>query len=92
MGWINSQTKAILTIHDHVITHNPRVSVTRVRADTYETWSLHIRSVTVEDKGTYECQINTDPMKIQVSVLFFNVKYPLNITNKIKASFSNFKV
>lgn len=56
-------TKAIQAIHDHVITHNPRVSVSH---SDYSTWNLHVKNVQEEDRGMYMCQINTDPMKSQV--------------------------
>jgi Immunoglobulin domain len=61
---VKADTKAIQAIHDHVITHNPRVSVSHLDVNT---WNLHIKSVTEEDRGGYMCQINTDPMKSQVS-------------------------
>lgn len=63
VGWVKADTKAIQAIHDHVITHNPRVSVSH---NDHTTWNLHIRSVQEEDRGQYMCQINTDPMKSQV--------------------------
>lgn len=64
VGWVKADTKAIQAIHDHVITHNPRVSVSH---GDHSTWNLHIRSVQEEDRGQYMCQINTDPMKSQVN-------------------------
>lgn len=60
---MKADTKAIQAIHDHVITHNPRVYVSR---GDHSTWSLHIKGVQLEDAGVYMCQINTDPMKSQV--------------------------
>lgn len=48
MGWVKADTKAIQAIHDHVITHNPRVSVSHLDVNT---WNLHIKSVTEEDRG-----------------------------------------
>ncbi|XP_044739889.1 lachesin [Chrysoperla carnea] len=66
VGWVKADTKAIQAIHDHVITHNPRVSVSH---DDYTTWKLHIRNVQEEDRGDYMCQINTDPMKSQMGYL-----------------------
>ncbi|GLV36678.1 Dpr-interacting protein alpha [Carabus blaptoides fortunei] len=66
VGWVKADTKAIQAIHDHVITHNPRVSVSH---SDHTTWNLHIRSVQEEDRGQYMCQINTDPMKSQVGYL-----------------------
>lgn len=63
VGWLKADTKAIQAIHEHVITHNPRVSVTH---SDQNTWNLHIKSITEEDRGGYMCQLNTDPMKSQV--------------------------
>lgn len=63
VGWVKADTKAIQAIHDHVITHNPRVSVSH---NDHTIWSLHIKNVHREDGGQYMCQINTDPMKSQV--------------------------
>lgn len=64
VGWVKADTKAIQAIHEHVITHNPRVTVSH---SDLNTWNLHIKSVTEEDRGGYMCQLNTDPMKSQVS-------------------------
>ena len=63
---MKADTKAIQAIHDHVITHNPRVSVSH---SDYSTWNLHVKNVQEEDRGMYMCQINTDPMKSQVREL-----------------------
>lgn len=64
VGWVKADTKAIQAIHEQVITHNPRVSVSHSDATT---WNLHIKAVTEEDSGGYMCQLNTDPMKSQAS-------------------------
>lgn len=64
VGWVKADTKAIQAIHEQVITHNPRVSVSHTDATT---WNLHIKAVSEEDSGGYMCQLNTDPMKSQVS-------------------------
>lgn len=64
VAWIKADAKAILAIHEHVITNNDRLSVTH---NDYNTWTLNIRSVKMEDAGKYMCQVNTDPMKMQVS-------------------------
>lgn len=69
VGWVKADTKAIQAIHDHVITHNFRVSVSHLDVNT---WNLHIKTVTEEDRGGYMCQINTDPMKSQVSSSFLS--------------------
>jgi hypothetical protein len=67
---VKADTKAIQAIHDHVITHNPRVSVSH---SDHSTWNLHVKNVREEDRGMYMCQINTDPMKSQVRRVFFLV-------------------
>lgn len=64
VAWIKADTKAILAIHEHVITNNARLSVTHNDANT---WTLSIKDARPEDRGTYMCQVNTDPMKSQVS-------------------------
>ncbi|XP_055615474.1 lachesin isoform X2 [Toxorhynchites rutilus septentrionalis] len=66
VGWVKADTKAIQAIHESVITHNPRVSVTHTDQNT---WSLQIKSVTEDDRGGYMCQLNTDPMKSQLGYL-----------------------
>ncbi|VVC35762.1 Immunoglobulin subtype,Immunoglobulin-like domain,Immunoglobulin-like fold,Immunoglobulin subtype [Cinara cedri] len=66
VGWVKADTKAIQAIHDHVITHNARVSVSH--ADD-STWNLHVKNVQEEDRGQYMCQINTDPMISQMGYL-----------------------
>ncbi|XP_046433515.1 lachesin-like [Neodiprion fabricii] len=66
VGWVKADTKAIQAIHDHVITHNPRISVSH---GDHSTWSLHIKGVQMEDAGLYMCQVNTDPMKSQTGRL-----------------------
>lgn len=65
VAWIKADAKAILAIHEHVITNNDRLSVTH---NDYNTWTLNIRGVKMEDAGKYMCQVNTDPMKMQVSM------------------------
>ncbi|KAH0540381.1 hypothetical protein KQX54_016686 [Cotesia glomerata] len=73
VGWVKADTKAIQAIHEHVITHNPRVQVSH---NDHSTWNLHIRGVQLEDAGLYMCQINTDPMKSQVRSNLY--PYPLS--------------
>ena len=63
VGWVKADTKAIQAIQEHVITHNPRISVSH--SDQF-TWNLPIKQVEAEDSGGYMCQVNTDPMKSQV--------------------------
>ncbi|CAO1407499.1 unnamed protein product [Diamesa hyperborea] len=66
VAWIKADAKAILAIHEHVITNNGRLSVTH---NDYNTWTLNIKSVKMEDRGQYMCQVNTDPMKMQTAFL-----------------------
>lgn len=63
------EQSAILTVHNHVITRNPRISVTHDKHDKYKTWFLHINNVHEEDKGRYMCQINTVTAKTQFGYL-----------------------
>lgn len=60
------EQSAILTVHNHVITRNPRISVSH---DKHRTWILHISNVQEEDKGRYMCQINTVTAKTQFGYL-----------------------
>lgn len=64
VAWIKSDSKAILGIHTHMVSLNPRLSVTH---NGHNTWKLHISHVQLNDSGSYMCQVNTDPMKSQVS-------------------------
>ncbi|XP_015181634.1 PREDICTED: lachesin-like isoform X2 [Polistes dominula] len=66
VGWVKADTKAIQAIHEQVITHNKRISVSH---SDHTTWNLNIKGVQVEDEGLYMCQINTDPMKSQTGML-----------------------
>ncbi|KAH8395623.1 hypothetical protein KR222_003719, partial [Zaprionus bogoriensis] len=60
VAWIKSDSKAILGIHTHMVSLNPRLSVTH---NGHNTWKLHISHVQLNDSGSYMCQVNTDPMK-----------------------------
>lgn len=76
VAWMHFEQSAILTVHNHVITRNPRISVTH---DKHRTWFLHISNVKEEDKGRYMCQINTVTAKTQFGYLHVVGKhlYPL---------------
>lgn len=83
VAWIKADTKAILAIHEHVITNNARLSVTH---NDYNTWTLNIRGVKREDRGQYMCQVNTDPMKMQVNLVstwLYSVIFTVSITTVI---------
>ncbi|KAF3427291.1 hypothetical protein E2986_01581 [Frieseomelitta varia] len=77
VAWIKADTKAVLAIHEHVITNNARLSVTH---SDYNTWTLNIRAVRREDRGIYMCQVNTDPMKSQSA--FLEVVIPPDIISE----------
>ncbi|XP_055381701.1 lachesin [Condylostylus longicornis] len=74
VAWIKSDSKAILGIHTHMVSLNPRLSVTH---NGHNTWKLHISHVQLNDSGSYMCQVNTDPMKSQSGYL--NVVVPPDI-------------
>uniref|UniRef100_A0A1B0BUX1 Ig-like domain-containing protein n=1 Tax=Glossina palpalis gambiensis TaxID=67801 RepID=A0A1B0BUX1_9MUSC len=78
------EQSAILTVHNHVITRNPRISVTHDKHDRHRTWYLHINNVQEEDKGRYMCQINTVTAKTQFGYL--NVVVPPNIDDSLSSS------
>jgi hypothetical protein len=63
VGWLKAEDQTILTLHNKVVTHNSRISVTH---DNHRTWQLHIRQVKESDRGCYMCQINTSVMKKEV--------------------------
>lgn len=69
VAWMHFEQSAILTVHNHVITRNPRISVTHDKHDKHKTWFLHISNVQEEDKGRYMCQINTVTAKTQIGYL-----------------------
>ena len=77
VAWIKSDSKAILAIHDHVITNNNRLQVTHNDKDT---WTLLIRDVKTKDAGEYMCQVNSVPMVSQVAHL--EVVIPPQISDK----------
>lgn len=65
-AWLKVEDKGILTIHDHVITRNYRISL--VHSDS-KNFILTIKNVQEVDRGLYMCQINTQPMISQVGQL-----------------------
>ncbi|KAF5299032.1 hypothetical protein FQR65_LT09495, partial [Abscondita terminalis] len=81
VAWMHFEQSAILTVHNHVITRNPRISVTH---DKHRTWFLHINNVQEEDKGRYMCQINTVTAKTQFGYL--HVVVPPNIDDSFSSS------
>ena len=75
VAWIKSDTKAILAIHNAVITHFNRLAVAH---SDHNTWTLTLRDVRQSDSGPYMCQVNTDPMRYQVSRATCAVSKPVN--------------
>ncbi|XP_076041779.1 protein amalgam-like [Oratosquilla oratoria] len=63
LAWILQDRSAILTVGSHVITRNPRISVTH---DGHRTWYLSIKKVRPGDAGAYMCQVNTEVVTSQV--------------------------
>ena len=63
VAWLRSDSKAILAIHTHMVTNNPRMSVNH---NGHNSWTLNIDVVQRNDSGLYMCQINTEPMTSQV--------------------------
>ncbi|XP_050734679.1 lachesin-like [Eriocheir sinensis] len=57
VAWIHYENSAILTVSNHVITRNERITVSRDKRQN--TYFLHIRDVRETDTGKYMCQINT---------------------------------
>ncbi|XP_049533221.1 lachesin-like isoform X2 [Anopheles darlingi] len=84
VAWMHFEQSAILTVHNHVITRNPRISVTHDKHDKHKTWFLHITNVQEEDKGRYMCQINTVTAKTQFGYL--HVVVPPNIDDSVSSS------
>ncbi|XP_065084282.1 lachesin-like [Ochlerotatus camptorhynchus] len=84
VAWMHFEQSAILTVHNHVITRNPRISVTHDKHDKHKTWFLHISNVQEEDKGRYMCQINTVTAKTQFGYL--HVVVPPNIDDSFSSS------
>ena len=64
--YIFSDTQTILTIQNHVITKNHRISILH---SEHKTWQLKIKDIRESDRGFYMCQMNTDPMKSQTGYL-----------------------
>ncbi len=54
MAWVRVDTQTILTIHNNVITRNPRISLARPGPNQ---WHLHIQRAQESDRGWYMCQV-----------------------------------
>ncbi|XP_076365758.1 lachesin-like [Tachypleus tridentatus] len=80
-AWIKVESKAILSIHDHVITRNYRISLNHVDNRNFV---LQINDVKDSDRGGYMCQVNTAPMMSQVGYL--DVVFPPEIQRENTSS------
>ncbi|XP_023320862.1 lachesin isoform X2 [Eurytemora carolleeae] len=66
VSWIKSDTKAILSLNGQLVTQNSRYQLSIQDPGTFQ---LTVSNVTVEDNGTYICQVNTEPPANQESTL-----------------------
>lgn len=66
VAWVKVDTQTILTIGNHLITRNYRISLSS--ADQ-RVWRLRISEARRRDEGWYMCQINTNPMQLQAALL-----------------------
>ncbi|XP_028967628.1 lachesin [Galendromus occidentalis] len=65
-AWIKEKDKAILTMHQQIISRNYRISLS---TSDNRVFTLHIRNVQESDRGGYMCQINTSPVKSSTGYL-----------------------
>ncbi|XP_043215174.1 lachesin-like [Amphibalanus amphitrite] len=66
VAWIKSENQGILSINERVISDTERLSVVR---NDVNTWTMTLRGVRRDDSGSYMCQVNTVPVRVQVGVL-----------------------
>ncbi|XP_013164624.1 PREDICTED: opioid-binding protein/cell adhesion molecule-like [Papilio xuthus] len=62
VAWLRVDTQTILTVGQLVVTKNPRVGVL---SDPHSC-TLALRDTSPSDAGRYMCQLNTDPMIVQI--------------------------
>ncbi|GFQ66686.1 lachesin [Trichonephila clavata] len=81
VAWIHTNRHILLTLHDRVITRNPRYRITH---NNFRTWWLQILNVNESDSGHYMCQVNTSPMKMLVGTI--QVVVPPRISENMTSS------
>ncbi|GAB6018916.1 hypothetical protein CHUAL_000569 [Chamberlinius hualienensis] len=81
VAWVKVNTQTILSVHNHVITRNYRITTSH---SDERTWFLHIKQIQESDRGYYMCQINTIPVKSQMGHL--DVQFPPNILDNETSS------
>ena len=80
---MKSDTGTILTVHEQVVTTNPRISVSH---DRQHTWSIHIRQLKPSDHGCYMCQLNAKPMRSQMGCVDVQGQNPCcTVMSKVRA-------
>lgn len=60
--FVHRDTQTILTIQNHVITKNHRISILH---SEHKTWQLKIKDIRESDRGFYMCQMNTVSIKFR---------------------------
>ena len=76
--WIRNSDLQILTAGLVTFTADNRFKVNLENAVDSTDWSLLITNVKMEDQGTYECQINTEPkMKLNINLMVKGEKFPI---------------
>lgn len=55
--YLYSDTQTILTIQNHVITKNHRISILH---SEHKTWQLKIKDIRESDRGFYMCQVSNN--------------------------------
>ncbi|XP_022250924.1 lachesin-like, partial [Limulus polyphemus] len=73
-AWLKVESKAILSIHQNLITRNYRISLSH---SDNKNFVLQVKDVQKSDVGSYMCQLNTVPMMSQVGHL--DVLFPPEI-------------
>uniref|UniRef100_T1JWQ7 Ig-like domain-containing protein n=2 Tax=Tetranychus urticae TaxID=32264 RepID=T1JWQ7_TETUR len=60
VAWLRADPEVtLLTLETSIIVKDNRLRVTN---DINKLWSLHIKNVTENDRGTYMCEVNSEPM------------------------------
>lgn len=69
MAWFHRDKHRLLALHDSVIVKNGRVSV---RSHGNTTFYLTLHDIRYEDRGAYECQVNSVPKRSRIGYLEVN--------------------
>ncbi|KAK3606000.1 hypothetical protein CHS0354_025030 [Potamilus streckersoni] len=74
--WMNTN-KVLISTEDRRVIDDVRMSIER---PFVKDWNLYIRNVELKDRGTYTCQVNTNP--IQIKRIYLNILVPATIIEK----------